>query len=102
MMSATTAQIACPIGIFAGYEAEQMRLTRAINLAPTVQAKAGHARDLVASTGALIACREYNEDNLDCCLCRNVSSLRRQTAMLVLKASQMQSIAPRRLPESER
>ena len=97
MTSANAAQITCPIGIFSRYEAEQMRLTRAINLARTLPAKAGHAQDLIASASALLACQQYNEDSLDCCLCRNVSGLRRQTATLVLKATQMQSarIRPR-------
>ena len=91
MTSANAAQIACSINIFNRYEAEQMRLTRAINLARTMLAKAGHAQDLIASASVVIACQEYNEDSLDCCLCRSVSALRRQTATLVLKATQVQS-----------
>ena len=91
MTSANAAQITCPIGIFNRLEAEQMRLTRAINLARTMLAKAGHAQDLIASASVVIACQEYNEDSLDCCLCRSVSALRRQTATLVLKATQVQS-----------
>ena len=91
MTSANAAQITCPIGIFSRYEAEQIRLTSAINLARTMQAKAGHARDLITSVDVLLACQQYNEDSLDCCICRNVSGLRRQTATLVLKATHIQS-----------
>lgn len=91
MTNPNAAQITCPIGIFSRYEAEQMRLTRAINVARTLPAKAGHARDLITSVDVLIACQEYNEDSLDCCLCRNISGLRRQSATLVLKATQIQS-----------
>ena len=93
-MSTSLARISCPIDIFSRYEAEQMRLTSAINLAGTLQAKAGYARDLIRSASILVACQEYNEDNLDCCLCRNVSSLRRQTAALVLKAAELRSARP--------
>jgi hypothetical protein len=80
------ASIQCPIALFPRQEAEVARLTQAINQAPTAAEKAPWAQALIEAVDVLLACEQYDEESLDCRLCRNFSELRRKTAMLVVKA----------------
>jgi len=83
------ANINCPIGLFPKQEAEIIRLTRAINRAPTAEMKSPWAQDLISAVDVLLTCQSFNEKSLDCRLCRNFSVLRRKTADLVVKASRL-------------
>jgi hypothetical protein len=81
------AKIDCPLGIFADHEREIGRLTEALNLAPNPAAKAGMAGQLRDATAVLLSCAGYQEDNVNCRLCREFSRLRNQTAARVSRAA---------------
>lgn len=81
------AKIDCPLGIFAGHEREIGRLTEALNQATNPAAKAGMAGQLRDATAVLLSCAGYQEDNINCRLCREFSRLRNQTAALVARAA---------------
>jgi hypothetical protein len=83
------AGIRCPIGLFPRQEAEIARLTQEINRAPTAAEKAPWAQALMEAVDVLLACERYDEESLDCRLCRNFSELRRKTAALVVKAGRL-------------
>jgi hypothetical protein len=79
-------EIQCPIDLFPRQEAEVTRLTQAINRAPTAADKSLWAQELIRAVDVLLICEQYDQESLDCCLCRNFSQLRRKTAALVVKA----------------
>lgn len=81
--------IRCPIDLFSEQEAKIERLTEAINRAPTATEKAPLAQDLIEAVDVLLACEQYDEENVNCRLCRNFSKLRRKTAALVMKAGKL-------------
>lgn len=81
------AKIDCPLGIFADHEQEIGRLTVALNQAANPAAKAGMARQLCDATTVLLSCVGYQEDNINCRLCREFSRLRNQTAALVARVA---------------
>lgn len=81
--------IHCPIGLFPRQEEEIARLTREINQARTAAEKAPWAQALMEAVDVLLACEQYDEQSLDCRLCRNFSQLRRKTAALVIKAGRL-------------
>ena len=83
------AGIRCPIGLFPRQEAEIARLTQEINRATTAADKAPWAQALMEAVDVLLACEQYDEQSLDCRLCRNFSELRRKTAALVVKAGRL-------------
>jgi hypothetical protein len=83
------AGIRCPIGLFPRQETEIARLTQEINRAPTAADKAAWAQALMEAVDVLLACEQYDEESLDCRLCRNFSELRRKTAALVVKAGRL-------------
>jgi len=78
--------VRCPIGLFDAHEVGIESLTAAINAAPTAAEKTPFARDLIDEVGVLLACASYEAANLNCNLCRGFSTLRLQTANLVVKA----------------
>ena len=78
--------IRCPIDLFGAHEARIETLTAAINAAPTASEKTPFARDLVDEAGVLLACASYEAANANCSLCRGFSTLRLQTANLIVKA----------------
>jgi hypothetical protein len=80
------ASIHCPIGLFPRQEEEIARLTQEINQARTAAEKAPWAQELMEAVDVLLACEQYDEESMDCRLCRSFSELRRKTAMLVVKA----------------
>jgi len=80
-------KIECPIDLFDGCEREIERLTAAINQAAGREEKGRVARELLASVTALLDCKAYDQDDTNCCLCRNLSTLRHKTAALVDKAT---------------
>ncbi|MBL7183574.1 MAG: hypothetical protein ISS50_03885 [Anaerolineae bacterium] len=83
------ASIHCTIGLFPRQEEEINRLTQAINQARTAAEKAPWAQALIETVDVLLACEQYDEESLDCRLCRNFSKLRRKTAALVIKAERL-------------
>lgn len=83
------ASIRCPIGLFPRQEGEIARLTQEINQARTAAEKAPWAQALIEAVDVLLACEQYDEESLDCRLCRNFSELRRKTAALVVKAGRL-------------
>jgi hypothetical protein len=80
------AGIRCPIDLFDRHEVRIETLTAAINAAPTASEKAALARDLIDEAGVLLACARYEAANANCSLCRGFSTLRLQTANLIVKA----------------
>lgn len=79
--------IDCPIALFAKQEAEIVGLTAAINQARTAPGKAPAAEALARAVDVLLACEHYDENDLNCRLCRDFSALRHKTATLILKAA---------------
>ena len=65
-------------------------MTREINQARIAAEKAPWAQALIEAVDMLLACEQYDEESLDCRLCRNFSQLRRQTAALVIKAGRFE------------
>jgi hypothetical protein len=83
------ASIHCPIGLFPRQEEEVACLTQEINRARTAAEKAPWAQALIKAVDVLLACEQYDQESLDCRLCRNFSELRRKTAALVIKAGRL-------------
>lgn len=81
--------IRCPINLFPRQEEEIVRLTQAINRAPTAAEKAPWAQAFIEAIDVLLACESYNEESLECRFCRKFSELRRKTATLVIKAGRL-------------
>jgi hypothetical protein len=83
------ASIHCLIGLFPRQEEEIAHLTQEINQARTAAEKAPWAQALIEAVDVLLACEQYDQESLDCRLCRNFSELRRKTAALVIKAGRL-------------
>ena len=83
------ASICCPIDLFPQQEVEIARLTRSINEAPTAAQKGPFAQSLLEAVTVLLDCSAYDEENVNCNLCRNFSELRRKTANLVVAAGRL-------------
>ena len=83
------AAIRCPVGLFPRQEAEIVRLTREINQARTADERAPWAQELTDTVDVLLSCEHYDEDRVNCHLCRNFSELRHKTAALVVKAGRL-------------
>ena len=77
-------EINCPI--FLKREWTIKELTRDINEAKAVSDKAERAMHLKNEVEMLLSCEKYDEKSEDCKNCRTISTLRRQTAELLLKA----------------
>lgn len=80
-------RIACRIGLFERQEEAVAELTPAVNTTRNPAARAEHARQLLAALEPLLSCGAYSDDDVNCRLCRQFSQLRRQMALLVLKAT---------------
>ena len=83
------ASISCPIDLFPKQEVEIARLTRSINEASTAAQKGPFAQSLAEAVTVLLDCPAYDEENVNCNLCRNFSELRRKTANLVVAAGRL-------------
>ena len=77
-------EINCPIFLKREWTIKQ--LTRDINEAKAVSDKAERAVHLKNEVKMLLSCEKYDEKSEDCKNCRIISTLRRQTAELLLKA----------------
>lgn len=80
-------RIECPINLFEGCEREIERLTAAINHAFAPQEKGRLAGELMEKVSTLLDCDAYDQNNHNCRLCRELSTLRHKTAALVDKAT---------------
>ncbi|GAG14484.1 unnamed protein product, partial [marine sediment metagenome] len=76
-------QINCPI--FLKREWTIKALTRDINEAKVVSDKAERANHLKNEVELLLSCEKYDEKNEDCKNCRTISTLRKETAELLMK-----------------
>jgi hypothetical protein len=76
-------EINCPV--FLKREWTIKELTRDINEAKAVSDKAERAVHLKNEVEMLLSCEKYDEKSEDCKNCRIISTLRRQTAELLLK-----------------
>ena len=77
-------EINCPI--FLKREWTIKELTRDINEAKTVSDKVERAKHLKHEVEMLLSCEKYNEKNGDCKNCRIISTVRGETAELLIKA----------------
>ena len=77
-------QVNCPI--FLRREWTIKELTRDINEAKTPFDKAEGADRLKNEVEMLLSCEKYDEKNEDCKNCKIISTLRKQTAELLIKA----------------
>lgn len=62
------------------------QLTRDINEARNISDKAERADQLKHEVEMLLACEKYDEKNEDCKNCRVISTVRKETAELLIKA----------------
>lgn len=60
-----------------------------INQAKRAQEKAGFAEDLQKEADALLLCRGFKRENLDCESCHFIANLHKRTANLVIKAKKL-------------
>ncbi|MBU4313560.1 MAG: hypothetical protein KJ821_02015 [Actinobacteria bacterium] len=67
-------------------------LTRDINEAKTISDKAERAGRLKNEVEMLLSCEKYDEKNEDCKNCRTISTLRKQTAELLIKAKGLEGL----------
>ncbi|MBS1165402.1 MAG: hypothetical protein H6R00_1427 [Proteobacteria bacterium] len=88
---AGVAQIVCPAGIFAGREAEIVRLTDTLNRTANLKAKAAESTLLREAADQLLVCTFREADNINCRLCQEFSRLRVNTADLILRTAQLVS-----------
>ena len=86
-MAPPSHEIACPIDLFDGCEKEIERISSAINRASALHEKGGLARELLASVAILLDCKAYDQNNSNCRLCRELSTLRHKTAAVIDKAT---------------
>ena len=83
------ANIHCPIDLFPKQEGEIGRLTQTINQVQGAAQKAPYALAMIDAVEVLLACQSYDQENLNCRLCRNISELRFKTYSLVAKAGRL-------------
>ncbi len=83
------AGINCPIDLFDPTEREIKDITAAINRAARAQDKAPLASELRGVVAALLECKAYDENNVNCRLCQEFAELRDNTASLVEQAARL-------------
>ena len=76
-------------GIFKTQEPHIKKATQLINSAQGAVQKAREAQNLLNEVDLLLTCVEYNDQNMDCQTCREIASLRKKTAELIIKASKL-------------
>ena len=82
-------RIRCPIDLFPRQEREAMRWNEEINRASTAAEKSGPAQSLIETVDVLLACAHYDENDVNCRLCRNIAELRRKVASLIVSAGRL-------------
>lgn len=86
-MTSASPRIGCPINLFESCEAEIGRLTAAVNRAASREEKGRLARELLESVSTLLDCSAHEQNNFNCRLCRDISTLRHKTASVIDKAT---------------
>ena len=86
-MAPPSHEIACPIDLFDGCEKEIERISAEINRASVLHEKGRLARELLVSVSTLLDCKAFDQNNLNCRLCRELSTLRHKTAAVIDKAT---------------
>ena len=61
-------------------------ITDKINRATGVEEKARFSEELQKEINVLLSCADYNKEKLDCKNCRFISSIRKKTADIIIKA----------------
>jgi len=61
-------------------------LKQYINSGSSVGEKAKYAEELMVEAASLLKCTMYEDQNLDCNICRMIAGLHHKTAELILKA----------------
>jgi hypothetical protein len=77
-------QIHCPIRLFESCEVRIRALTGSINEAQGAE-KGALAQALLEEVEQLLDCKDFDNSNENCVICRNFSELRKNTAALVVK-----------------
>jgi hypothetical protein len=77
------AGVHCPIGLYERHDDEITRLTQAINRSSTAVEMAWAAYDLRQHACVLLECRAYDDNNMNCRICRDLSVWRAKTASVV-------------------
>jgi hypothetical protein len=77
-------KLRCPVSLFEACESRIRALSLAINEAEGAE-KAALARELLEENEQLLACKEFDENDNNCVLCRNFATLRHKTASLVVQ-----------------
>jgi hypothetical protein len=75
--------IRCPIGLYEKHNGEIRRLAQTINRSSTAAEMALGAHDLREHASALLNCRAYDENDVNCRICRELSAWRKKTASVV-------------------
>lgn len=83
----SSSRIECPIDLFKSCEREIERLTEAINHASAPEEKSRLARALLENVSTLLTCNAYDQNNFNCRLCQDLSTLRHKTAAVIDKAA---------------
>jgi hypothetical protein len=86
-MTEEKSKINCPI--FQEQEPLIKDITQKMNFFNDVKLKAIYAEDLLKKADALLSCSDYDGKNLDCKNCRFVTSLRKSTADIIIKAKKL-------------
>ena len=76
------AGVHCPIGLYEKHDDEITRLTQAINRSSTAVELARAAYDLRKHASVLLKCRAYDDNNVNCRICRDLSVWREKTAFV--------------------
>ncbi len=87
-MEENKAKIGCPT--FQKQELEIKKVTYKINMARSVQEKAGFAEELKKEVDVLLSCPDYESQSLDCKNCHFISNLRKKTSNLIIKAKNLE------------
>jgi hypothetical protein len=77
------AGVHCPIGLYEKHDEEITRLTQAINRSSTAVEMGRAACDLRRHACVLLECRAYDDKNMNCRICRDLSGWREKTASVV-------------------
>ncbi|MCX6054964.1 MAG: hypothetical protein NTZ74_08640 [Chloroflexi bacterium] len=82
-------KIQCPINLFSQKEEEIDQLTLMINQVQSAAQKEPIALDLIENVQVLLECQSFDEGNINCSLCQNISQLRLKTYNLVVKSGRV-------------
>ena len=96
--AAVTAAIRCPVNLFSRHDARIVALSAEINQAATLPEKVAAAESLMEDVNVLLHCADYDEQTVDCQLCRGFTQLRCGAAGLVMQAGAAHARGARTAP----